>query len=33
MKCILLDSEQRYLELGEQKAEKLFEIEDRLFID
>lgn len=33
MKCILLDSEQRYLELGEQKVENLFEIEDRLFID
>lgn len=33
MKCIFIDSEQRYLELGEQRIEDLFQIEDRLFID
>lgn len=33
MKCILINSEQRYQELGEQRAEDLFQVEDRLFID
>jgi hypothetical protein len=33
MKCILIDSEQRYLELGEQRVEDLFQIEDSLFLD
>lgn len=32
MKCILIDSAQRYLELGEQRVEDLFKIEDKLFI-
>lgn len=33
MKCVLIDSEQRYLKLGEQRVEDLFQIEDRLFLD
>lgn len=33
MKCILIDSEQPYLELGEQTVEDLFKMEDRLFIE
>lgn len=33
MKCILIDSEQRYLELGEQRVEDLFKIEDKLLIN
>ncbi|MCC5626132.1 hypothetical protein [Nostoc sp. CHAB 5715] len=33
MKCVLIDSEQRYLELGEQRVEDLFKIEDRLLIN
>ncbi len=33
MKCILIDSQQRYLELGEQRVEDLFQIEDNLFLD
>ena len=31
MKCILIDSEQRDQELGKQRVEDLFQIEDRLF--
>ncbi len=33
MKCILINNEQRYLELGEQRVENLFQIEERLFFD
>ena len=33
MKCILIDSEQRYLELGEQRVEVLLKIEDKLLIN
>ena len=33
MKCILIDSEQGYLELGEQRVEDLFKIEDKLLIN
>ncbi len=33
MKCILIDSKQRYLELGEQRVEDLFKIEDKLLIN
>ncbi|MEH2421866.1 MAG: hypothetical protein V7K48_13380 [Nostoc sp.] len=33
MKCILIDSAQRYLELGEQRVEDLLKIEDKLFIE
>ncbi len=33
MKCILIDSEQRDQQLGEQRVKDLFQIEDRLFID
>jgi hypothetical protein len=33
MKCILIDSEQRYLELDEQRVEDLFKIEDKLLIN
>ena len=33
MKCILIDSEQPYLKLGEQTVEDLFKIEDKLLIN
>jgi hypothetical protein len=33
MKCILIDCEQHYQELGEQRVEDLFQVEDRLFIE
>ncbi|MCC5659952.1 hypothetical protein LC608_23830 [Nostoc sp. XA010] len=33
MKCILIDSKQRYLELGEQRVEDLFKIEHKLLIN
>lgn len=33
MKCILIDSEQPYLELDEQTVEDLLKMENRLLID